>query len=643
MTAALPADTVGRAWTILGTVASPRRAIVDERGMVTATPSGWSLDWWIGADDRWHLPGSEASVRQHLVGDAPVVETAMHIPGGDALHRAYAIHDGDGDPGGDGRELVVVEIENLSPVPFAVALAVRPWNPLGPAPVDTVELDGTTLVVNGRPGVLLPKAPSRAAARAGRAGDVIDCVLAGEAPVSLASTRCADRRATAAVIYPLPHTAVLRVALPIEDSRIESGSTRPSRRHHRPGRVDSTTRIDDRPAATVRPLGAVPSAGQVAKGWEAQTRRGLQATLPDARLGDAVEVSRRFLLLAHGGERLAGWPEPVRPTDWTEAAPVLAALDRWGFGAEAGEVLASLADVGPRRVEAAALVALGEHWGLTHDRALVGDLDGVIAAGVAALAGRRPWPRREIPDPDAQARIDGLRAAARLLAAIDQPAAARDVAGRADALVRRLDTAPATALAPTLEGPAVVDPAGRGLSPRLTLALALDEVASGDRAALDRLAWTLSVASPTHVWPEVVDDRGRASAGAGHDLVAGALFLSVVRALLLDEITTEHGPGLALCSMLDREWAGQNFEVHDAPTAHGLVSYAVRWHGERPALLWELDPWDGSDPAVVLVAPGLDPAWSTTERRGEALLATAPAGVTQSTGLDRPERGASFS
>ena len=40
----------------------------------------------------------------------------------------------------------------------------------------------------------------------------------------------------------------------------------------------------------------------------------------------------------------------------------------------------------------------------------------------------------------------------------------------------------------------------------------------------------------------------------------------------------------------------------------------------RPALLWELAPHPDLGP-VTLTIPGLDPAWSTTELRGDALLA----------------------
>src|SRR5436190_20614370 len=102
-------DVPDRNWTTVGNIGSTRRAIVDQRGLVTPRPGGWSLDWWIGADDRWHFPAEEASVRQRLVDNTPVVETAMRVTGGDALQRVYAFQ-------GD-EEFVAVEIENRSPVP----------------------------------------------------------------------------------------------------------------------------------------------------------------------------------------------------------------------------------------------------------------------------------------------------------------------------------------------------------------------------------------------------------------------------------------------------------------------------------------------------------------------------------------------
>jgi hypothetical protein len=101
--------------------------------------------------------------------------------------------------------------------------------------------------------------------------------------------------------------------------------------------------------------------------------------------------------------------------------------------------------------------------------------------------------------------------------------------------------------------------------------------------------------------------------------VAAAELLRVVRRLLV----SEEDDGLVLCPLAPDGWQGRGLEAHGLPTPWGTLSFAVRWHGPRPALLWELE----GDGPVRLRAPGLDDGWSTDERRGEALLGEPAAGV----------------
>ncbi len=152
------ANLTARNWTIVGNLASPSVATVDPRGLVTPWVGGWSLDWWIGAEDRWHLPSREPAVRQTLVGATPVVETVMRIPGGDAVQRVYAVPASVSDGLG---ELVVVEVENQSAVPVAVAFAVRPYNPVGLAAVGQIVQEGATVLVDGSPGIAAAATPGR--------------------------------------------------------------------------------------------------------------------------------------------------------------------------------------------------------------------------------------------------------------------------------------------------------------------------------------------------------------------------------------------------------------------------------------------------------------------------------------------------
>jgi len=98
----------------------------------------------------------------------------------------------------------------------------------------------------------------------------------------------------------------------------------------------------------------------------------------------------------------------------------------------------------------------------------------------------------------------------------------------------------------------------------------------------------------------------RESLGAGDG--PAALLLRVRRALV-----REHEGTIDLLPSVE----SGNVEVHGAPTRLGTVGFALRRHGERAALLWEVaDP----APGLVLRAPALDPSWSTTDPAGKAFL-----------------------
>jgi hypothetical protein len=100
---------------VIGTRGSPWRATVTEAGAVVPADEP-ALEWWIAADDRWHVPGDEPSRRQRRLRGAPVVETAIGVPSGDVAHRAYAVPVG-------ARSAVVIELENHSRLPVAVAFS----------------------------------------------------------------------------------------------------------------------------------------------------------------------------------------------------------------------------------------------------------------------------------------------------------------------------------------------------------------------------------------------------------------------------------------------------------------------------------------------------------------------------------------
>ncbi len=666
-----------RNWTAIGNVSSPWEAVVDPRGLVTPWYDGWSLDWWVGAEDRWHLPSREVAVRQRLVHATPVVETAMRVPGGDVVHRAYAVS--------GPSELVVVEVENQTPVPVALALAVRPYNPEGLAVIERIELhDGHVVTVDGRVALVLPERTARMTASTFHDGDSLHAVVAGDAGTSLPDVRCEAGLAQAAFIVPLPHRQTVRAIVPLRAER------RTRRRGLTRRRV---ARGPDLPRA-------LPTAAQVASGWRTHGERGVRLELPDTRLAEAVDANRRYLLLFHDGADITPGPLTYHRFWFRDAAYLLAAMGRYGLHDEVAQVLRTWPErqhvdgfFFSQRQEwdsnGAALWSLAEHWRLTRDTDLVAGMTHSIAKGAHWIERKRRSKRRR-RDPalagllpasisaehlgpfdyfywDDFWCLKGMEDAATLLRVAGARESAAEVATEAAAFRRDLDASLAL-VAERLGTPAIpagprrrIDPGvvgslvachplglmapddprimatadvlrGRftrgpafyqaishtGLGTYLTLQLAFVELEAGDRRALERLRWLLDAATDTWTWPEAIHPQlGGGCMGDGHHGWAAADFLSFVRTLLVRE--TGDG-GVALCSLLPDGWEGQGLEVHHAPTHAGRLSYALRWHGERPALLWELDPHPDAG-AVTITAPGLDPTWSSTDARGEALLA----------------------
>ncbi|MBI2710680.1 MAG: hypothetical protein HYX34_13465 [Actinobacteria bacterium] len=639
-----------RSWLRIGTLDGGPRTLVDPRGLICpcSHAHGASLDWWIGAQDRWHAPAREAGVRQRRVGDAPVVETRLRIPGGDAVQRVWAIRAAPGD-GAD--EHVIVEVANETRVPFALALVLRPLTPARVArstDVHVTALPGGSgsarrLDHCSEPFLLLPRPPGRWAV--GRGGDDVFAAVtegraeigeplegwlgepagdgglgepAGDGAVGELGGPAGDARfagglsdgtglLTLALIFPVPHGTTLRAVLP-------RGVWPPER-------------AEDLSWPTV-----VPDHQVVASGWTAQAQRGARLDVPDPLLAEALAAARRSLLLApqsgaalgragrgpvHAGDALHagdGWGPPASPPEVAVLAgalaragradaaerSLLAVADRWYHGEEPGRDPTSVG---------ATLVALGTHTALTGDGRV---LEPVLDRAVAWL---RRWDRAarrgRFPAGTSPARWarDAAVAVAAALAALGQP----DGAAGVRALAARLP--PVVESVPDLDAP--------GVALRAVGAAARRLLARGDPRALDLIALMLRGASPVWAWPSVLDRSTGSGAdeGEGDDAVVGALFVDVVRDLLAVEVDG----GIDLVPVLPAGWWGQGWELHEAPTTAGSLSYAVRWHGERPALLWDLEPapWSPPDP-VVLRVPGLDAGWSTTDRRGEVLLAPVP-------------------
>ena len=604
----------------VGTIGAPQVATVDPRGLVTPVDGGWSLDWWVGADDRWHIPSREVAVRQSLLEAAPVVDTAMRVPGGDVAQRVWAFADPDAGP------VLAVELRNDGRVPVAIALAVRPYGVDGAARVDEISIDTRGIVVDGRRAVWFPKPAARVAASTWDDGDVASVVMSGGAlEASDVSARCDAGLAQVAAVMPLSHGTSFVVLLPLDPDAVDVGAAAPD---------------------------VVPPADAVARGWASHRSRSARMVVPDANLATAFDVALSQVMLAAAGARLD------RP-GVREVATFTRALDRMGLRDEVDPVIAGLADgQGPggrlggddpdQAATGAVLVAAGSHWSLGRDDALVDALAGQLAAGAHHRPGAGRLVRKLPPlGPVAAAwQLAGSRQVAVALSATGQP----DAAAAIDAATRDLVEAVANAaveldaaemldlllldvVAPSsaeadlvvervqLHDSAVVVQHPSGLSPERTARLASVELRRGSRDALDRIQWLIGAAGSDRAWPTVVSPRsGLGCGGSAWSAVAAAAFVDLVADLMcVVDVDTRQ---VRILPVVAEDWLGSGIEAHGLCTPLGVVSFAIRWHGERPAVLWEVEAHD--DGEIHVSVPGLDPSWSSDDAKGDALLA-APA------------------
>lgn len=131
-----------------------------------------------------------------------------------------------------------------------------------------------------------------------------------------------------------------------------------------------------------------------------------------------------------------------------------------------------------------------------------------------------------------------------------------------------------------------------------------------DRPTLERVSSEAERASAARSWFE--GDRDSAPAAARFWLGA--------RELLIRTGSVDGAPTIDLLPEFPTAWRGGTVEVHRAAIAGARVSFAIRWHGYRPALLWDVEEVAPSGPVPLLRCPGLDPDWSARDRKGEALL-----------------------
>ena len=315
---------------------------------------------------------------------------------------------------------------------------------------------------------------------------------------------------------------------------------------------------------------------------QARSRAGLAATATVVPL--APRVPLRVTLPVEGGsagnagspeEIAAGWRAVVERAASVDL-PDQAAARSWRRGIAASILAAGCPQ--PAAVARAAVVL---------DRVGLPDEADRARDALFAEAGRAP-----LPPPAATAALRALAS-------------------------RRLRTGRVSGLA-GLAGP-LAEAAGDHLD-RPTLeqvAAALETEAPAAARDARRLLAETGSASPM---PDAVATIDRVSAAVRDSVAFGRDRLAGVEALL-DCLVAEAPDHLVMLPAQPEAWKGASIDARSLATRHGMLSFSVRWHGPRPALLWDLQPRRDEVPRVTLRC-GLDEAWATESRSGEALLST---------------------
>lgn len=125
-----------------GVTGRPWRASITEWGAIQPWDDVPGLDWFVAADDRWHVVAEETSVRQRRIEGTAAVETRVRVPSGDVVQRIFTVADADG--------LTIVEFENESPMAVAVAFDRRDVltdRPIVDVPIEGIELPDGAFVM----------------------------------------------------------------------------------------------------------------------------------------------------------------------------------------------------------------------------------------------------------------------------------------------------------------------------------------------------------------------------------------------------------------------------------------------------------------------------------------------------------------
>lgn len=336
-----------RDWTTVGLPGWEKEAVVDPGGWVTPERDGPSVAVWVGDSRKLYtlgpLPGwgkdSDYELSQERIDDYPMVKTTGRRGDTQVEIEVFpAVVNGQWVVG------ITTRVRNLAPAsrPIRVGFALRPANPEGASPVfDLAREDSGLWQVNGSPFLYLPRSGDEIHLRTGDQGDVYS--LAGgvlrEGTLSRGETnpvrevQCDAGQATGCEIYRInlsPGETFKRTAYAVTEASVAEVLRR-----------SSATRLVSGMKADFRGL----------------VRAGSSIELPVH--GDLFKTTRTTLLALCDTDTITPGPATYHHFFFRDAAYLLAALNRLGFGRRVATILSAYAG---RQARDGSWISQGGEW-----------------------------------------------------------------------------------------------------------------------------------------------------------------------------------------------------------------------------------------------------------------------------------------
>ena len=544
----------------------PELGILGSGEIITIDPFGnisWlnsnnqRVNWGVGADDRWHFAENEKSVRQTLDEDGIMSETRMRVPGGDIVQRVDVIPVGT-------ESAALLEFENNTPVPVAVAIILENYG--------QIEIDGKTASLKSLQVVHASK--QIALCCSSDSIQALQTSIENGTPQPPRTTQKLTDKNTA-LIFPLPHATKLRLLV-------------------------------SREGLTELPkLEQCPSFEEITNGWRKHLSVGMQISIPENRTLNAINASRRHLLIGSG--------QPVESEFWVKENPEevvplsAAALFQWGHLQEGKNLLLQCMELSNpglfrRKVSRKTLFTLWA-WGsyirfVSDDRMaeiLLPWVQETLQVLFTSLPSKRKLKRREL-----SLEIAALQSAVEILQAAGEVTLATDVSKQLDLLRNSINVSSATK--------------------------SLDRALLGNKKTLEEFIIALqdrqTISDSSTTIASVINGADPTGSfknnSRSQDPMSSALFLLLSRNAFVMEQNLFDGKNLILLNQgFLSNWIGASIEIENAPINRGKLGFAIRWHGAAPALLWAAS----TDAEITLRSPRIDDDWFTNNLKGETLLA----------------------